>query len=131
MSRRPYVRELSKTGWWLKQPRYVRYMAREISALFVGIYVLILMAGLLGLSQGEAAYEDFLETAEGPVGLIFAIIAMTFAVYHTYTWFQVTPKAMPLMIGSKRIPGPFIVAAHWFGFVVVSVALWLLAGSQT
>jgi len=106
-------------------------MAREISALFVGIYVLILMAGLLGLSQGEAAYEDFLETAEGPFGLIFAIIAMTFAVYHTYTWFQVTPKAMPLMIGSKRIPGPFIVAAHWFGFVVVSVALWLLAGSQT
>ena len=60
MSRRPYVRDLSKTGWWLNQPRYVRYMAREISALFVGIYVLILMAGLLGLSQGEAAYEDFL-----------------------------------------------------------------------
>ncbi len=131
MSRRPYVREFSKTGWWLKQPRYVRYMAREISALFIGIYVFILMAGLFGLSRGEAAYEHFLEVAEGSVGLIFAVIAMAFAVYHTYTWFQVTPKAMPLMIGSNRVPGPFIVAAHWFGFVVVSVALWLFAGSQT
>ena len=130
MSRRPYIRELSRTGWWLKQPRYVRYMAREMSALFIGIYVLILMAGLFGLSQGEAAYEAFLETAEGPMGLIFAVIAMVFAIYHSYTWFQVTPKAMPLMIGSKRLPGTFIIAAHWFGFVVVSAALWLLAGGQ-
>jgi fumarate reductase subunit C len=130
MSRRPYIREVSATRWWLKQPRYVRYMAREISALFIGIYILILMAGLFGLSRGQAAYEEFLEKAEGPVGLIFAVIAMIFAVYHTYTWFQVTPKAMPLMIGSKRIPGPFIIAAHWFGLVVVSVALWLFAGRQ-
>jgi fumarate reductase subunit C len=54
---------------------------------------------------------------------------MVFAIYHTYTWFQVTPKAMPLAVGGKRVPGAFIVAAHWLGFVVVSVALWLVAGS--
>jgi len=130
MSRRPYVREISGTSWWLRHPRYVRYMAREISALFIGIYVLILMAGLFRLSQGEAAYEEFLAKAEGPVGMIFAIIAMVFAVYHSYTWFQVTPKAMPLMIGSKRIPGSFIVAAHWIGFAIASVALWMLAGDR-
>ena len=130
MSRRPYIRQTSKIGWWLKQPRYVRYMAREMSALFIGIYVLILMAGLFGLSRGEAEYEAFLQKAEGSIGLIFAVVAMIFAVYHTYTWFQVTPKAMPLMIGSKRLPGLIIVAAHWIGFIVVSVVLWLFAGGQ-
>jgi len=129
MSRRPYIREISTTRWWLKQPRYVRYMAREMSALFVGIYALILMAGLFALSRGEAAYETFLETAEGLVGLVFAVTAMAFAVYHTFTWFQVTPKAMPLMIAGKRIPGTLIVAAHWLGFVAVSATLWLVAGS--
>ena len=128
MSRRPYVREISRTSWWLEHPRYVRYMAREMSALFIGIYVLILMAGLFGLSQGKAAYEEFLDKADGPVGYIFAIVAMVFAVYHSYTWFQVTPKAMPLMIGSKRIPGSIIVAAHWIGFAIASVTLWMLAG---
>jgi fumarate reductase subunit C len=129
MSRRPYVREISKSGWWLKHPRYIRYMAREMSALFIGVYALILMAGLFALSRGQVAYEAFLEKAEGPLGLIFAVIAMAFAVYHSYTWFQVTPKAMPLMVGGKRIPGAFIVAAHWIGFVVVTAALWLVAGS--
>ncbi|MDH3513032.1 MAG: fumarate reductase subunit C [Gammaproteobacteria bacterium] len=128
MSRRPYIRELSKTGWWLKQPRYIRYMMREISALFIGIYVLVLIAGLFRLSQGQAAYDAFLATAEGPVGLTFAVVALVFALYHTYTWFAVTPKAMPLMISGKPVPGAFIVAAHWLGFVVVSAALWLLVG---
>ncbi len=128
MSRRPYIREPSKTGWWLEQPRYIRYMAREMSALFIGIYGLILIVGLFRLSQGEIAYEAFLATVEGPAGLIFAIVAFVFAVYHTYTWFQVTPKAMPLMFGGKRVPGAIIIAAHWLGFVVVSAALWLLVG---
>lgn len=129
MSRRPYIREPSKTGWWLEQPRYIRYMAREMSALFIGIYGLILIVGLFRLSQGEVAYEAFLATVEGPAGLIFAVVAFVFAVYHTYTWFQVTPKAMPLMMGGKRLPGAIIIAAHWFGFVIVSAALWLLVGS--
>jgi len=128
MSRRPYLREPSKTGWWLEQPRYIRYMAREMSALFIGIYALILIVGLFRLSQGEAAYAAFLATVEGPAGLIFAVVAFVFAVYHTYTWFQVTPKAMPLTFGGKRVPGAVIVAAHWFGFLVVSAALWLLVG---
>ena len=129
MSRRPYIREPSKTGWWLRQPRYIRYMMREISSLFIGIYVLILIVGLFQISRGQAAYEAFLAVAEGPAGKAFAVLAMLFAVYHTYTWFQVTPKAMPLMVGARRVPGAFIVAAHWFGFIVVSAALWLLAGS--
>jgi len=128
MSRRPYIREPSKTGWWLEQPRYIRYMAREMSALFIGIYGLILIVGLFRLSQGESAYEAFLTTVEGPAGLIFAVVAFVFAIYHTYTWFQVTPKAMPLMFGGKRLPGVVIIAAHWFGFLVVSAALWLLVG---
>ena len=128
MSRRPYVREASKTGWWLAQPRYIRYMLREISALFIGLYAIVLVIGLFQLSRGEATYQAFLTAVEGPAGLAFAVIAMLFAIYHTYTWFQVTPKAMPLVVGGKRVPGALIVAAHWFGFFVVSVALSLLVG---
>jgi succinate dehydrogenase subunit C len=128
MSRRPYKPKLSKSGWWLKQPRYIRYMMREMSAAFIGVYVLLLITALYTLSRGAAAYDTFLATVEGPVGLAFALIAIAFAIYHTYTWFQVTPRAMPLMFGSKRVPGVLIVAAHWLGFAMVSGALWLLVG---
>ena len=128
MSRRPYIRELSRTGWWLRQPRYIRYMMREISALFIGTYVLLLIVGLFQISRGEAAYTAFLSAVEGTVGLIFAVTTMIFAIYHSYTWFQVTPKAMPLMFAGKRIAGPIIVAAHWIVFAIASAVLWLLVG---
>ena len=128
MSRRPYIRQQSRTGWWLRQPRYVRYMMREISALFIGAYALLLIVALFQLSQGEAAYETFLTVAEGPVGLIFAVITMFFAIYHTYTWFQVTPRALPLMFAGKRVAGAIIIAAHWITFAVASVAVCLLVG---
>ncbi len=97
-----------------------------MSAAFIGIYVLILIAGLYELSQGRAAYEAFLAAAMGRVGLTFAIVALVFAIYHSYTWFQVTPRAMPLAFGAKRVPGAIIVAAHWLAFVIVSGVLWLL-----
>jgi len=128
VNRRPYKPELSKRTWWLKQPRYVRYMMREMSAFFIGVYVLILIVGLSQLAQGEAAYNAFLAIVTGPAEVAFAIVTLIFAIYHSYTWFQVTPKAMPLILGGKRIPGAIIIAAHWFGFAVVSASLWLLMG---
>lgn len=126
MSRSPYPQKFSRAGWWLQQPRYVRYMMREISAAFIGAYALLLIVGLYRLSQGRAAYDNFLADAHGAAGQAFAAVTIVFALYHTYTWFQVTPRAMPLTYGSKRVPGALIIAAHWFGFIVASSALWLL-----
>lgn len=127
MSRRPYVREVPRVTWWLKQPRYIRYMMREISAALIGAYILIIVVGVVRLSQGQAAYEAFLGAVWSQIGITFSIIALLFALYHSYTWFQVTPKAMPLRLAGKRVPGTAIVAAHWLGFAVASTALLALA----
>jgi fumarate reductase subunit C len=56
----------------------------------------------------------------------FAVLAMLFALYHTYTWFQVTPKAMPLLFAGKRVPGAVIELGHWAAFIVASAIFWFL-----
>ena len=61
MTRRPYIRPVRRYSWWLSQPRYVRYMLREVSAVFIGAYILVLIVGLLRLSQGPAAYESVIQ----------------------------------------------------------------------
>ena len=33
MSRKPYVREIPKTSWFMRQGRYKRYMAREVTCV--------------------------------------------------------------------------------------------------
>src|SRR6202051_3693316 len=58
MSRRPYMRTVER-GWGLQHPRYVRYMVRELTSLFVGLYCALLAVGLVRLSQGHAAWDGF------------------------------------------------------------------------
>ena len=127
MSRRPYVRHFSTTGWWLSEGRYFRYMMRELSSLFIGAYTIVLIVGLYRLTQGAVEFEAFMARLLGPAGTVFSLVTFCFALYNTYTWFQVTPKAMPLVVAGKRIPSAVIVGAHWLVFVVASAVIWFLA----
>ncbi len=129
MTGRPYIRPVRRYSWWLSQPRYVRYMLREVSSAFIAAYMLMLIVGLLRLGQGPAAYESFLTAVLSPAGVAFSLITFVFAVYHSLTWFAVTPKAMPLRIGGKAVPAAIIVAAHWLGWAVASLLIlsWIAA----
>lgn len=128
MSRRPYIRPVSNVTWWLAQPRYIRYMARESSSLLIGAYSGVLVVGLVRLSQGQAAWDGFLSALQTPVGVVFHLLALAFALYHTTTWFNVTPKAMAIQIGHTPVPGKVIVGAHYLGWLVVSALILFLVG---
>lgn len=128
MSRKPYRRPVSATAWWLAQPRYIRYMAREVSCVFIGAYTGVVVAGLVRLSQGADAWNGFVEALQAPVSVVFHLLALAFALYHTTTWFNVTPKAMPVQIGAARLPGSIIIGAHYAGWAVVSALILYLAG---
>lgn len=127
MNRKPYIREMPKF-WWLAERRYTIYMVRELTCLFIGAYVLVLVVGLLRLSQGPAAYAAFLDALQSPVAILLHLLALAFALFHTATWFALTPKAMPLRIGEKRVPGSAIVLVHYAVWLMVSAGLVLIAG---
>ena len=85
MSRRPYVREVRRT-WWLGQRRYIRYMIRELTSLFIGLYCAFLAIGLVRLAQGPAAWESFLAAASSPPAVLLQLVCLAFAAYHSITW---------------------------------------------
>jgi len=126
--RRPYVREVPKTHWFLRHPRYLRYMVREITCIFIGAYTLICAVGIVRLSQGEAAYEAFLEAFRSPVSVVFHVAALIFAVYHSATWFNLTPKALPVQLGEDFLPDAVIAGAHYAGWAILSIVILFLAG---
>ncbi len=128
MSRGPYRRPVPAFSWWLARPRYIRYMARETSCVFIGAYTAVVVVGLVRLSEGAAAWGAFLETLQGPASVAFHLLALAFALYHTTTWFNVTPKAMPVQLGETRLPGGIIIGAHYAGWAVVSVLVLFLVG---
>ena len=127
MSRRPYLRQMPR-GWWLRQPRYTAYMVRELTSLFIALYSVFLVLGLVRLAQGSAAFDHFLAAARTPWGIAFQATCLIFAVYHSITWFEVTPKAMPMMLSGEPISGRAIIAAHYVAWLFVSIGVLILAG---
>ncbi len=126
---KPYVREVSRYAWFFRSPRYLRYMVREVTCVFIALHALILLVALRRLSEGREAWESFLHNLTGPAGVVLQLVILAFAVYHSTSWFNVTPKAMPVQIGEKFLPGAVIIGAHYAGWFVASIAVLFLAGA--
>jgi succinate dehydrogenase subunit C len=129
VTRRPFTREVSRTRWFFRQPRYLRYMAREVTCIFIAIYTVILVIGCVRLAQGREAYEQFLAALGTPSSIAFHLLALIFALYHSFTWFNLAPKALPMHIGDKTVPAAAIAGAHYVGWIVISLGLLLIAGA--
>jgi fumarate reductase subunit C len=127
VSRRPYMRKVQRS-WWLQHPRYVLYMIRELTSLFVGLYCALLVVGLVRLSQGHAAWDGFVAALASPLGMALQLLCLVFATYHSVTWFALTPKAMPLMLKDEPVPGVVIVGAHYVAWAAVSIVVLIAAG---
>jgi fumarate reductase subunit C len=113
MSRRPYVRKVNRS-WWLGHRRYVAYMIRELTSMFVGGYCGLLVLGLVRLAQGHAAWDGFLAALSSPLGVLFQLVCLAFAAYHSVTWFALTPKAMPLAVRPGRSSGCIMASGRWY-----------------
>ena len=118
MTRNPYVRPISAREWVFRHPRYVRYMVREFSCLFIGGWTVLMVWGLKALSEGPAAWTAFLQLLRSPAGIAFQLLTLAFALYHSVTWFNLTPKALPL---------PFIAAAHYAMWLLLSAGLLVIS----
>ena len=128
VTRRPFRRPMT-AEWITRHPRYVRYMLREFSCIFIMVYTLLLVAGLKSLADGPAAYAAFLESLRSPLSVVFHLLALAFAAYHSVTWFALTPKALPLQVGDEFVADGVISGAHYAVWAVLSVALLALAGA--
>lgn len=128
MSRKPYERAIT-SEWIFRHPRYLRYLVREFSCLFIGGWTLLMVWGLKQLAEGPAAWAAFLELLRSPASIVFHLLTLAFAVYHSVTWFNLTPKALPVQRGEEFVPDAVISGAHFAAWAIVSAALLFFAGA--
>jgi fumarate reductase subunit C len=113
--------------WWLGEWHYLKFILREISSVFVAGFVVETLLLIDALLRGPAAYEHYLQCMHNPAILALNVVSLFFVVFHTITWFNLAPSAMPIRLGGKRVPDFLVAAPSYFGWVVVSaVVAWLL-----
>ena len=78
--------------------------------------------------EGEGAYQLFLERLASPLSLGFHWLALVFTLYHSISWFALTPKAMPVQIGENFVPGYLIAAGHYIAWIGISLFILFITG---
>lgn len=130
MSRNPYVRPMSKTTWYMRNSRYKVYVLRELTSLLVGFYSFLTIFALAALSaDSPERWNAFVASQQSTAMAVFHGLALLyFLFYQTFPWFKLAPKAMPVQIGEKKLPGSYIVIGHYVAWVIASAIIFWLAG---
>ncbi len=113
--------------WWLGQWRYLKFILRELSSVFVALFVVLTLFQLRALRNGPEAYARFEHRLQSPAVIALNVISFFFVLFHTITWFNLAPKAMAIRLRGKRLPDFLIAGPNYAVWLVVSLAVaWLL-----
>ena len=106
--------------WWLGEWHYLKFILREISSVFVAIFVVITLLQLRALLHGPEAYARFQSWLSTPFVLALNLISLFFVLFHTVTWFNLAPHAMAIRIRGKRLPAIMISAPNYVAWAIIS-----------
>lgn len=121
---RPYNRRM-RGDWFLQRRNYVKFMIRELTSVFIAAYVIVLLVMIASLDNATE-FESLLSTLAHPGWILFHVVALAAALFHAFTWFNLTPKAMPVFIGEKRAPGWAVAVGMGYApwVVLTIIILW-------
>ena len=120
-----YHQKVSST-WWLKKSSYFLFMLRELSSVFIALFLVVYLIQLSQLIDGPQAYVAFTRKLSSPGWILFHIIVLAFALYHSFTWFQSTSVVLPVRIGERLIPREMVTAFSIGAWGLVSLLILIV-----
>ena len=113
-------------SWFTQRRSYRLFMVREATSVFLAGYLVYLIVWIYRIGQGPEGLATAIDSARHPLTVAMHILALVAALYHSITWFNLTPKIMPIYIGEDRVADFW--AAILMGYlpwlVVSAVVLW-------
>jgi fumarate reductase subunit C len=120
-----YRRRMS-VWWWLKNVAYTKFVLREVTSVFVAFFAMLYLWQLRAVAEGPDAYARFMAQLKTPPFLILNAVALLFVLFHTITWFNLTPTAMVVRVKGKRVPDRIVAGSNYVVWVIVSVIVaWI------
>lgn len=126
---RPYKRQMP-ANWWLQKTNYTLFMLRELTSVFIWAFLLFYLVQLSHLAQGTDAYLALRDERASFGWILFHIVALIAAVYHTVTFFNVSPQAIVVRMGEDKVPPAFIIGPQYAAWATISVVIaWIVLRS--
>jgi fumarate reductase subunit C len=96
-------------------------MVREFTAVPITLWLLSLLILLARVRAGAGA------GAESPLGspayVVFSVICLIFALYHSWTWLGISGLILRIPLGERDLPPRLVTAANYALWGVASVVI--------
>ncbi|MGH9118703.1 MAG: fumarate reductase subunit C [Acidimicrobiales bacterium] len=109
--------------WWLRTAPFRRFVLRELTSVFVGLFSVVLLLFLLALSRGEEAYNGFLNWLDLPGIMILHAVTLAAVLYHTATSIQLASQIQEVRLGGRTVPRPLLMAGMTGALIVASAVV--------
>jgi len=124
-----YYRQRVPLLWWVRRRSYAMFMLRELSSLFVALFVVELLLLVRAVAHGPTAYQGFLDTMANPAVIVINVVALAFVLLHAVTFANLTPRAVVVRMRGRTVPPRAILAGVYLGWLLVTAFLaWLVVG---
>jgi len=110
-------------NWWVGNRAYTLFVVRELTSVFIAAYAVLVLLLLCNLVAGRDAYAAYLRWLATPGMVAFHLVALAAALYHSITWFALSPKAMVVRLGERRVPPRVVISANYAAWLVVSAVV--------
>jgi succinate dehydrogenase subunit C len=109
--------------WWIRTAPFRRFVIRELTSVFVGLFSVVLLLFLLALSRGEQAYQGFLDWLTQPGTVVLHVITLVAVLYHTVTSIQLASQIQEVRLGGRIVPRQLLMAAMTGSLIVASAVV--------
>ena len=113
-------------SWFTQRRSYRLFMAREATSVFLAGYLVYFIVWIYRIGQGPEGLAAAIDGARHPLTVAMHIMALVAALFHSITWFKLTPKIMPMYIGEDRVPDLWVATVMGYlpWAMVTVIILW-------
>lgn len=114
------------TAWWFKKWSYFLFLLREMTSVFIAVFLVVYLFQIYHITQGADAYGDFAGQFRSGGWIAFHVVALIFAVFHSLTWFKTAAVILSPRVGGWVMPPWMVVALHIAAWLAVSAIVLTL-----
>ena len=114
--------------WWVRNWASIAFILRELTSVAVAYFAVLLILVYRALQSGPEAYAALMSLLSHPAIIVLHVFALLAVLYHSITWFNLSPKAMVFRLGRWRVPDLMISGGNYAAWLLISgVIAWAYA----
>lgn len=114
------------TIWWFRKWNYFFFLLRELTSVFIAVFLVVYLIQIYNINQGADAYMVFSDQFKSNGWIAFHVVALIFAVFHSLTWFKTAAIILSPKVGGWVMPPWMVVAGHIAAWLAVSAMVLIL-----